>query len=109
MPHLPIEQNRVWHGGLAGIEGGVGLAAVELEAWEDMPGDFSDDVGIIDHEAGLHGGQPGSLASTACRKFDRGAAAVRANLKARGRDRSTARATLGKGLAVSAFPLYVPV
>src|SRR5262249_56316858 len=24
-------------------------------------------------------------------------------------DRSTARATLGKGLAVSAFPLYVPV
>jgi hypothetical protein len=26
-----------------------------------------------------------------------------------GRDRSTARATLGKGLAVSAFPLYVPV
>jgi hypothetical protein len=26
-----------------------------------------------------------------------------------GRDRGTARATLGKGLAVSAFPLYVPV
>ena len=25
------------------------------------------------------------------------------------RDRGTARATLGKGLAVSAFPLYVPV
>jgi hypothetical protein len=25
------------------------------------------------------------------------------------RDRSTARATLGEGLAVSAFPLYVPV
>jgi hypothetical protein len=27
----------------------------------------------------------------------------------RGRDRGTARATLGEGLAVSAFPLYVPV
>jgi len=26
-----------------------------------------------------------------------------------GRDRGTARATLGNGLAVSAFPLYVPV
>ena len=26
-----------------------------------------------------------------------------------GRDRNTARATLGRGLAVSAFPLYVPV
>jgi hypothetical protein len=26
-----------------------------------------------------------------------------------GRDRGTARATLGEGLAVSAFPLYVPV
>jgi len=26
-----------------------------------------------------------------------------------GRDRGTARATLGQGLAVSAFPLYVPV
>jgi hypothetical protein len=26
-----------------------------------------------------------------------------------GRDRGTARATLGKDLAVSAFPLYVPV
>ena len=26
-----------------------------------------------------------------------------------GRDRNTARATLGKGLAVSAFPRYVPV
>jgi hypothetical protein len=29
--------------------------------------------------------------------------------QAKGRDRGTARATLGKGLAVSAFPLYVPV
>src|SRR5215813_6163012 len=27
----------------------------------------------------------------------------------RGRDRGAARATLGEGLAVSAFPLYVPV
>jgi CheY-like chemotaxis protein len=27
----------------------------------------------------------------------------------RGWDRGTARATLGEGLAVSAFPLYVPV
>jgi hypothetical protein len=26
-----------------------------------------------------------------------------------GRDRDTARATLGQGLAVSAFPRYVPV
>ena len=26
-----------------------------------------------------------------------------------GRDRDTARATVGEGLAVSAFPLYVPV
>jgi hypothetical protein len=26
-----------------------------------------------------------------------------------GRDRGTARASLGQGLAVSAFPLYVPV
>jgi hypothetical protein len=26
-----------------------------------------------------------------------------------GRDRGTARATLGEGLSVSAFPLYVPV
>ena len=26
-----------------------------------------------------------------------------------GRDRDAARLTLGKGLAVSAFPLYVPV
>src|SRR5262249_27986622 len=35
---------------------------------------------------------------------------LRQRLQARpGRDRGTARATLGKGLAVSAFPLYVPV
>jgi hypothetical protein len=27
----------------------------------------------------------------------------------KGRDRGTARATLGEGLSVSAFPLYVPV
>ena len=27
----------------------------------------------------------------------------------KGRDRNTARLTLGEGLAVSAFPLYVPV
>jgi hypothetical protein len=30
-------------------------------------------------------------------------------LKYLGRERNTARATLGKGLSVSAFPLYVPV
>ncbi len=30
-------------------------------------------------------------------------------LKYLGRDRNTARATLGKGLSVSAFPPYVPV
>jgi len=30
-------------------------------------------------------------------------------LKHLGRDRNTASATLGKGLSVSAFPLYVPV
>jgi hypothetical protein len=45
-------------GGLAG----VGLAAVELESLEDMPGDFSDDVGIIDHEAGLRAEPTGVLA-----------------------------------------------
>ncbi len=59
------EQNRVGHGGLTGIEGGlagVGLAAVELEALEAMPGDFSDDVGSIDHEAGLDGKPTGFLA-----------------------------------------------
>jgi hypothetical protein len=33
----------------------------------------------------------------------------RFNVAERGRDRGTARATLGEGLAVSAFPLYVPV
>jgi len=29
---------------------------------EDMPGDFSDDVGTIDHEAGLRGEPTGVLA-----------------------------------------------
>jgi hypothetical protein len=83
---LPIEQNRVGHGGLTGIEGGlaaVGLAAVELETLEDMPGDFSDDVGIIDHEAGLHGEPTGFLAVDRVPQVDRAVAAVRANLKAR--------------------------
>ena len=53
---------------------------------------------------GLPGCEP-SPGSTPC--F--GAGEHLGALQFRSRDRGTARATLGKGLAVSAFPLYVPV
>ena len=53
------------------------LTAVERESLENVPGNFSDDVGIIDHETGLHGEPTGFLVVDRLPQVDRGIAAIR--------------------------------
>lgn len=72
-PSSPTSPEAKPVGGLAG----VGLTAVERESLENVPGNFSDDVGIIDHETGLHGEPTGFLVVDRLPQVDRGIAAIR--------------------------------
>ncbi len=76
--------------------GGVGISHLGMKRYRDM-------IGTVMQEDQLFAG---SLAENIC-FFD--PEADPAWVTTCGRDRNVARATLGNGLAVSAFPLYVPV
>ena len=55
--HIPIEQDDLRHTGLTRLQRLLtigGLGNIEIEFLENFPGDHTNDLGIIDNQAGFH-------------------------------------------------------
>src|SRR5690606_16579704 len=56
--HVPVEQDDVGHAGLAArqrLAAVAGLVDLEFERFQDMAGDLSDHLAVVNYQAGFHG------------------------------------------------------